>query len=48
MPKGFEMCREQGGKIRTKALKSGKYIHICYINGKSYPGHVKTKKTKKA
>jgi len=43
MPKGFEMCRKAGGKIRTKQLSSGKYMHICFLNGKSYPGEVKTK-----
>lgn len=44
MPKGFEMCRKAGGKIRTKQLSGGKYMHICFLNGKSYPGEVKTKK----
>ena len=44
MPKGFEMCRKAGGKIRTKQLSNGRYMHICFLNGKSYPGEVKTKK----
>ena len=44
MPKGFEMCRKAGGKIRTKQLSNGKYMHICFLNGKSYPGEVKAKK----
>ena len=44
MPKGFEMCRKAGGKIRTKQLSNGRYMHICFLKGKSYPGEVKTKK----
>lgn len=43
MPKGFETCRAKGGRIRTKKLSGGKYIHICFLNGKSYPGEVKKK-----
>jgi hypothetical protein len=41
MPQGFEMCRKKGGKIRTKSLSGGKYMRICILNGKSYPGEVK-------
>ena len=44
MPEGFDKCRSSGGRIRTKKLKEGKYIHICYIDGKSYAGEVKQKK----
>jgi hypothetical protein len=44
MPKGFEACRKQGGRIRTKQMSGGRYMHICFIGGKSYPGEVKTKK----
>lgn len=44
MPKAFEKCRKNGGRIRTKKLSGGKYIHICYLDGKSYAGEVKTKK----
>jgi hypothetical protein len=43
MPAGFKRCQEMGGRIRTKKLGKGKYIHICFINGKSFPGEVKTK-----
>ena len=46
MPAGFDKCRKQGGKIRTVNLKGGKYKHVCYIGGKSYPGYTKTKKRK--
>ncbi len=41
MPEGFDMCRAKGGRIRTKKMGSGKYMHICFLNGKSYPGEVK-------
>lgn len=47
MPKAFELCVKQGGRVRTKKLKDGKYIHICFINGQSYPGEVKRKKEDK-
>ena len=43
MPKEFDECRENGGKIRTKKLKGGKYVHICYLGGKSFSGEVKQK-----
>lgn len=48
MPAGFEMCRKKGGRIRTKKIGKNKYMHICWLNGKSYAGEVHTKKTKKA
>jgi hypothetical protein len=43
MPKAFDMCRKNGGKIRTIQLKDGKYMHICSLGGKSYKGEVKSK-----
>jgi len=46
MPKPFDKCVSSGGKVRTKKVSGKKYIHICYRNGKSYAGHVKTKKGK--
>jgi putative hemolysin len=43
MPASFDNCRANGGKIRTKSLSGGKYIHICFDkNGKSHAGEVKT------
>ncbi len=42
MPKEFENCVKRGGKVRRKSLKDGRYINICYINGKSYAGEVHT------
>lgn len=44
MPKAFESCVKRGGRVRTKKLSGGKYIHICFIDGKSYSGEVKKKK----
>ena len=44
MPESFERCRRNGGRIRTMRMKDGKYIHICYLNGKAYRGEVKQKK----
>ena len=47
MPIEFEKCRANGGKIRTKSLPGGKYIHICIPSGggkgSSIAGEVKTK-----
>ena len=43
MPQSFDNCQKRGGKIRTKDLGNGKYIHICYKGGKSFAGYVKTK-----
>ena len=44
MPKGFEICRANGGRIRTKKLSGGKYMHICFLKGKSFSGEIKKKK----
>lgn len=47
MPKGFDACvKKKGSRVRTIKLKNGKYRHVCYYKGKSYLGHVKTKKDK--
>ena len=43
MPQEFDKCRSSGGRVRTKKLSNGKYIHICFKDGKSYAGEVKTK-----
>ena len=42
MPEAFENCVKGGGRVRTKRLSNGRYIHICFKNGKSYAGEVKT------
>lgn len=46
MPAGFNKCVKAGGRVRTKKLKGNKYMYICFKNGKSYAGEVKTKKKK--
>jgi hypothetical protein len=45
-PKGFDECRRQGGKIKSVSVGKGKYMHICFLNGKSYKGEVKERKDK--
>ena len=44
MPADFEKCVREGGRVRTKQLSGGRYIHICFKNNKSYAGEVKKKK----
>lgn len=44
MPKDFDNCVKNGGRVRTKQLSGGRYIHICFLGGKSYAGHTKKKK----
>ena len=46
MPKAFNSCVAGGGRVRTKKLSGGKYLHICFKDGKSYAGHVKKRKAK--
>lgn len=48
MPAAFDKCRAGGGKIRTKSLKGGKYMHICVPKGggSSVGGYVKKRKGK--
>lgn len=44
MPKSFEDCVKNGGKVVTKTLKGGKYVHLCKTpDGKWTRGEVKTK-----
>lgn len=43
MPAAFNRCVARGGRVRTKALKGGRYIHLCFSNGRSYAGEVKSK-----
>jgi hypothetical protein len=47
MPEAFETCVKSGGRVRTKRLGKGKYMHICFKGGKSYAGEVKTKQMEK-
>lgn len=49
MPQDFTDCVNSGGKVVTRKLKGGKYLHICYDkDGKSYTGEVRTKKKEKS
>jgi hypothetical protein len=43
MPKAFDTCVSGGGRVRTKTLPNGKYIHLCFKGGKSFAGYVKSK-----
>ena len=47
MPKDFLNCVKKGGKVRTKKLKDGKFIKICFIGGKSYSSEVHSPKDSK-
>ena len=44
MPIAFDRCVKNGGRVRTVKLGKTKYRHVCYLNGKSFQGHVKAKK----
>lgn len=39
-PVGFESCAECGGRVRTKKLPGGRYIHICFKGHKSFASEV--------
>lgn len=47
MPAAFELCRKNGGRVRTKSLSKNRYIRICFLNGKSYAGETRTVKSRK-
>lgn len=44
MPKDFNDCVKNGGKVMTVSVGKGKYRHICKDSKGSHAGHVKTKK----
>ena len=44
MPADFEKCVREGGRVRTKKVGKDKFVHICFKDGKSYAGEVKTKR----
>ena len=44
MPASFEKCIKDGGRVRTKILSGGRYMYICFKNGKSYAGEIHEKK----
>ena len=45
MPEKFNSCVKSGGRVRTKTLGNGKYLHVCFPKGggPSVSGEVKTK-----
>ncbi len=45
MPKEFDTCVAAGGRVRTKTMSRGRFIHICFPKGggPSVAGEVKTK-----
>ena len=45
MPAAFEACVRKGGRVRTKSLSEGRYMHVCFLKGKSYAGEVKKAKS---
>jgi hypothetical protein len=46
-PADFEKCVADGGKVITKKVGSGKYLHICYdSSGKSHAGEIRELKKK--
>ena len=46
MPASFDKCVSSGGRVRTKTLGKGKYIHICFDKSGSHAGYPKKKKGK--
>jgi len=55
MPAGFEKCVRNGGRVRTVSgprkvhgLGKREYVRYCYLNGESYRGEVKQKKSASA
>lgn len=45
MPADFDKCVKDGGRVRTKSLSKGRYMRLCFLNGKSYSGEVKKSKS---
>jgi len=46
MPRAFTNAIARGARVRTITLPGGKYMHVAFINGRSYRGEVKRKKRK--
>ena len=46
MPEAFDNCVKNGGRVRTKSLGKGKYMHICFKDGKSFVSEIKKKQPK--
>jgi len=40
-PKDFDSCVSGGGRVRTKSIKGGRYMKICFDKkGKSHAGEM--------
>ena len=49
MPLDFQKCVDNNGKVRTKTLSGGRYMHLCKDkNGRWHQGDVKESKGKTA
>ena len=47
MPKEFNACVNEGGRVRTMTLKGGRYMKVCFDKaGKSHAGEVHQKQSK--
>ena len=48
-PADFDNCVKNGGRVRTKTLSDGRYIHICFPKGggPGVAGEVKERKGNK-
>lgn len=44
MPKAFDKCIKDNGRIRTRTLSKGRFQRLCFIGGKSFAGEIKKKK----
>lgn len=41
MPEAFMKCVREGGRVFTKSLPKGRYVHGCSKGGKTYWGEMK-------
>ncbi len=46
MPEDFLRCVRRNGRVITRQLKGGKYMHICYPQGGGSPVHGEVKQGK--
>ena len=47
-PESFDRCVSNGGRVRTKTLSGGRFMRICFKDGKSFAGEVKKSKNRSA
>jgi len=45
MPADFQQCVDNNGKVRTKTLSGGRYIHLCKDKNGWHQGEIKKGKT---